>query len=219
MKIIFCVLGIYLSLLFGTSCSKSGSKNECEQRSNFNGSNFPDFREPNNGLSNLRDTLKIAVHFNDCGEFGGHYESIYIYNIEDKGLVARLIQDSVSCADLPLIETPQDPNFDLHRHVILDTLKLIKPIDEKLINLFIHRIIELQINNKEYYDPLDKHPSFHVFSRSGVFINIWNTNSSLDISYFNYDCHANTWFGKITNMIFGLDGYKKKNYWREKLGY
>ncbi len=70
-------LFLVIILIFSFSC---GNK-EIKIIDKRNGLDYPNFEERNNGLGNVlnrQDTLKIFVEFSECGEWGGHMESLFL---------------------------------------------------------------------------------------------------------------------------------------------
>ncbi len=164
-----------------------------------NGMDYPNFEERNSGLGNALktdDTLKIIVEFSECGEWGGHKESIFLKNDSENNVIARLIVDSVSCDNID--------NFlkNRTRVIILDTIKQLTNQEERLINLFLHRVFELYLNMEYLYEENDS--IFYSYSGSGTSINIVNTNSTLNLRFWNIDEMSNTWYTKIKNQIFKM---------------
>jgi hypothetical protein len=49
------------------------------------------------------DTLKLLAEYTDCGEWGGHHESILIY--KESGYVVKFMKDSVKCSDPDVFRT------------------------------------------------------------------------------------------------------------------
>lgn len=48
------------------------------------------------------DTLTIKGHFTDCGEWGGHHETLQFYRLDDNTVHGYLyLRDSVTCDDIP----------------------------------------------------------------------------------------------------------------------
>lgn len=180
------------------------------------GMNFRDFKEQNSGLGrviNKRDTLKIIVEFSDCGEWGGHKESILLHRNSENKINATLIIDSVSCQNIrTLFAYPEKTKDtcaysdidDKSRVVILDTTKALTGNDEKLLNLFLHRIFELYLNQNSF-STSDSVETFCIYKGSGASIRVENTDLSLKLFYLNIDESANTWYGKVKKEIFGKD--------------
>ncbi len=48
----------------------------------------------------IRDTLFIAMESTECGEWGGHKETILIFRKNEQKLNARILIDTVPCNDI-----------------------------------------------------------------------------------------------------------------------
>lgn len=162
----------------------------------FNGMNFPDFEEPNSGLGRAMvfgDTLEIKVDFYFSSEWGGRTEKIDVYRDENRKLMAHLM----------IYRDSFDP--EVSNMIKTDTIKSLTTEDERLMNLFIHRVLELSLN-QEYYN-LNDSTELHeiaMFVDSGWKIEISNSSKDLFISFDNIDLLANTWYGFVRKRIFGI---------------
>jgi hypothetical protein len=200
MKNIFAILIIIAGL---GSCV---TKTDKADKDNFNGMDFPNFQEHNNGLANFpqnKDTLIINVEFSDCGEWGGHKEFIKLFRNSENRLIGELKVDSISCKSIKDCENYSDLD-DNSRKIVKTIVKELDVEDEKLVNLFIHRILELKLNYELQIAEEGKEEIIPIFIDSGTVIEIRNSNSTFLIDYFNMDESANTWYGKIRKEIFGL---------------
>lgn len=107
--------------------------------------------------------------------------------------------DSVSCEK---IKTTDDVAFidDNSRVIIKDTTKFLSRADEELINLFIHRLLEIHIN-QEYFasDSL-----VYMYYNAGTRLTIANSDSSLRLEFWNMDSMANTWYGYVRSNVFNV---------------
>jgi hypothetical protein len=200
MKNIFSILFIIAGL---GSCI---TKTDKADKDSFNGMAFPNFQEHNNGLANFpqkKDTLIITVEFSDCGEWGGHKEFIKLFRNSENRLIGELKVDSISCKNIKDYENYSDLD-DNSRKIVQTIVKELDVEDEKLVNLFIHRILELKLNYELQIAEEGKEEIIPIFIDSGTVIEIRNSNSTFLIDYFNMDESANTWYGKISKEIFRL---------------
>ena len=182
-------------MFFSLSCGNR--ENTIDKR---NGLNFPNFEERNTGLDNVlkrQDTLKIIVEFSDCGEWGGHKEYIYLNKDLNDNTIARLIIDSVSCSNIKDYENFSDIDEET-RVIVLDTIKQLTKQDEKLLNLFIHRVLELYLNKENLYEFEDS----VIYSYAGAGSLIQINNSTLNLEFHNFGEGSNTWYTKIKKMVF-----------------
>jgi hypothetical protein len=149
----------------------------CEERSN-----------PLDIVDN-NDTLKILIQISDCGEWGGHRESIILHRDSDDRILARFIMDTVPCGRI-IEKGGYGVLDDKTRVIILDTTKLLNLGDEKLMSEFLQRLLELYLKNE-------------VHSNAGSQFQVINTNSTLYLSYWNSGDCRDTYYGKIRQQVFG----------------
>jgi hypothetical protein len=182
------------------------SNKEKIKRKNLNGMDFPNFQEKHSGLANIfqySDSLFITVEFSDCGEWGGHKEILIVYKNSEKKLVGQLQIDSISCDNIKDYEDFSDLD-DNSRKIVKTIRKDLSIDDERLVNLFIHRILELKLNYNFTVIMEGNDEIMPIYADAGTVIEIRNSNSSFMIEYYNMDESANTWYGKIRKEIFGL---------------
>jgi len=156
------------------------------------------------GVLNKQDTLKITVEFSECGEWGGHREMILLQRNEDNNVIARLQIDSISCEK---IITKYDLNYkqdysdldDNERLVILDKEKILTKKEEREISNFIINLLEIYLKNDYFNRDED---SLFMYQGSGSTLQIINTNSTLNFTFYNTDNYANTKYSKVRDMIF-----------------
>jgi len=210
-KILIVVLA--LAFIFLNSCHQDKIESETNKHVMIGDWRFPDFKEQNCGLGNIKfgDTLKILVEFSDCGEWGGHNETVFLYRSNNNKIVGRLKKDTVSCSNIASIYDPIDKRYyssvdDRLRKVAKDTTKILTENDEKIMNLFLHRILELYLNEKAISDD-----SLIIYADAGRSIRIINTDLTMNLYYNNIDQFANTWFGIVRKFIFGLKGKSVAN--------
>jgi hypothetical protein len=178
----------------------------------FSGMHFPNFEEPNSGLAHtvsFRDTLEISVEFSECGEWGGRKERIIIFRNESKNIKARFTIDTVSCENI-VVKNGVGVLDDNKRIIKKDITTTLTQEDERLINLFIHRILELSLNfnlddgytiNEDGI--VEEGIEIFIFSDSGTHIQIKNSSKEFYLSFYNLDQLANTWYGKVRQQLFG----------------
>jgi hypothetical protein len=202
-KILFPFLIISLC-----ACSFNKYDKEGDQVKYFSGMNFPNPEEPNTGLGHVRDTLEITVSFNECGEWGGRIEKMIIYrDFLSKKLKAQLTKDTVSCERI-ISKNGYSGLDDDTRVIEIDVTKVLTLEDERLLNILIHRILELSLNDERFkWDVIEEDDveniEINIFIDSGVHFEIKTSSMGLYLSYWNIDQGANTWYGKIRNKIFG----------------
>lgn len=208
---------ILIAIVSLFSCQNTEMKNSTSLKDLRSQTYFPDFNENNSGLGkvvNKKDTLKILVEFTDLGEWGGHQEQIYLQRNSENNIIARFIKDSVSSENIKTFfefsKNSNDTIFysdidDSSRVIVLDTVKVLNENEENLINLFLHRVFELYLNQESLYSK-DKEEIIYI--DAGEYIRISNSNSSLDLNYWNEEESSNTWYGKVRKQIFGEE-FKK----------
>lgn len=203
--IVICALA---SLLL-YSCHQDKTKLEANKPVVVGNWRFPDFKEHNRGLGNINgnDTLNIFVGFSDCGEWGGHNESVFLYRSNNGKIAGRLKQDSVSCSNLASFYDPIDKIHyasvdDRLRKIVKDTTKILSEIDEKIMNLFLHRVFELYLNEEPLSE--DQNHTLVIYAGAGRTIRITNSDKTFNLNYTNIDQMANTWYGIVRRFVFGI---------------
>jgi len=136
------------------------------------------------------DTLKIIVEISDCGEWGGHKESIYLQRNNNNEIVARFIMDTVSCDKIVEVNGCGVLD-DKERKKVLDVSKVINLEDEKLISIFLQRLIELSLRNE-------------IDSNAGDMFHVINTNKEMYFTYWNSGNCRDTYYEKVRKQIFGI---------------
>ncbi|MFW6328088.1 MAG: hypothetical protein ACOC2F_07245 [Bacteroidota bacterium] len=218
-------MSFLILLIILCSCSINEKDKENDRIKYFSGMNFPDFEEPNTGLAHAvtyGDTLVITVEFSDCGEWGGRREKIILSRDENKHIKANFTKDTV-CCDAKIISSRGTAILDNGtREIKTDITKILTLADEKLINLFIHRVLELSINRDSFnwfYEPphydtilsineiieMEEEIDIVIFSDDavGTLIDIKSTSSNLNVHFSNYGNGANTWYGRVRKQLFG----------------
>ncbi|MBN2728076.1 MAG: hypothetical protein JXR53_02540 [Bacteroidales bacterium] len=199
-----------VSIIFFSMCNP---KQETEVNNNNDYQpHFPNFKEENTGLGNILDstydTLLIDVGFTDCGKWGGHSEKILLFRNQENRLFANLIVDTVCCCNIKSFGnySALDPEKAV---VVIDTVIALDWKDEALFNLFIHRVLELQLNNAAFSNqekkdiiPEEK-DIIIIISDAGSWIHIHNKDKSFNIEFRNWDNMSDTWFGIIRREVFG----------------
>jgi hypothetical protein len=204
-------ISLLISLLIFCSCQNSEYSSSSDSCSDTK--QFPNFKEPNSGLDNViskSDTLSIIVNFSDCGEWGGHTERILLHKNNKREIEARLIVDSVNCEDIKTL-----PYYDKHtkdtmyysgideksKVIIADITKTLSEKDEQLLNLFLHRVFELYLNDalSQSTDNID---TINIYGSAGTSIRVKNSDSTLDMAYTSVYSSSDTWYGRIRKEIF-----------------
>lgn len=197
-RIIIRIL-LIIQIICILACSQSDKAKNID-KTGLNGMNFPDFKESNYGLGravSLWDSLEITVEFPDCGEWVGRIEKIVIIRENDFKLKAQFTMDTLCCDGI-------DSLYIITRSNKINVTKTITPEDENLVNLFIHRILELNLNLEYYkWDEKEEPESITVFADEPIRIEIRNTTRELYLSFLNIDQLGNTWYNKLRNQIFG----------------
>jgi hypothetical protein len=87
------------------------------------------------------DTLIIKVQYDECGEWGGHRESMLIYLLNDSIPSLDFNSDSVVCEE----------NDELEREKVVEKSLIIKEEDHKKILEFINALITQSLRCREDY--------------------------------------------------------------------
>lgn len=197
-RIIIRIL-LIIQIICVLACSQSNKAKNID-KTGLNGMNFPDFKESNEGLGravSLWDSLEITVEFPDCGEWVGRIEKIVIIREKDFKLKAQFTMDTLCCDGIDSLNI-------ITRSNKINVTTTLKPEDENLVNLFIHRILELNLNLEYFTWGNEQEPeSLTVFANEPIRIEIRNTTGELYLSFLNIDQLGNTWYNKLRNQIFG----------------
>jgi hypothetical protein len=206
MKRTIFIINIFLLTLVIAGLISCVKKTEKIKRENLRSMDFLNFQEKHSGLANFfknNDSLFITVEFSDCGEWGGHKEILIIYKNSENKLVGQLKIDSIPCENIKDYEEFSDLD-DNYRKIVKSLMKDLSVDDERLVNLFIHRILELKLNFNFTVIMEGNEEIIPIYADAGTVIEIRNSDSSFMIEYYNMDESANTWYGKIRKEIFGL---------------
>jgi len=103
------------------------------------------------GLSKY-DKLIIVGEFSECGEWGGHKETITIFRDSLYNISASLIVDSVSCTD-------SMGNIDVRRFVYLNKTVKVSKIQQQEVVDCISEMTQLLLINKDFISN-----AFHIYS-------------------------------------------------------
>ena len=119
------ILFIFLITLIIGSCINSNkeSKNHNEN-----------FQEQVLGSIIGSGRLKLTASFNECGEWGGHYEKIDIYS-EENNLYAEYIRDTVDCEKL----------HSINRKEIQKKILKLNETHEKAISEYLKSLLEMRL--------------------------------------------------------------------------
>ena len=198
-------------MIFFCACSINEKGKEEDSVKYFSGMNFPNFEEPNTGLGravNFQDTLKVEVGFSECGIWGGRQEKILLFRDENMGIQANFTVDTVCCKSI-VTNNKYGELDDKSRVIKLNVTKTLSQEDERLINLFIHRVVELSLND-EFYNFWYKEETNEIeeidiveFIDTGAYVKIFNSSSNFYIYFHNPLLSANTWYGRVRKQVFG----------------
>jgi hypothetical protein len=139
------------------------------------------------GILGKADTLKILIEISDCGEWGGHRESLSLSRDSENKVIARLMVDSVQC-DKIAVKDGFSHVDDRTRTVVLDKTLMLDLEDEKSVSRFIQRLIELYLKNE-------------VHSNAGTGYDVINTDSTLNFSYWNSGDCRDTYYGGLRKQL------------------
>lgn len=196
----FSIVFILLASLFFHSCNNV--EDDLENRlKKLSGMNYPNYLEPNSGLSSIvgeSDTLKIIVEFDECGEWGGRKEYIHLYRNDSRELIGRYLIDTVSC-DRIIEKDGIGILDDKERVIVKDTIKHISKEDEMIFNNFIHRLLELTIN---FDYSFSNYRPFVQYLDSGNRLEVIHSDSLFHIQFTNLWENSNTWYGYIKKEVF-----------------
>ena len=144
------------------------------------------------------DTLNIIMQSSECGEWGGHKEQLKLIRNENRKLYIRFIVDTVSCDFLSSPDWNKE-SAEKSRVVVLDTSKYLKSIDEKIISIFLQRLLELQLRHE-------------IHDHFGNSFEVYNTRKTLHLSYWNSSNCKNTYYGHLRKHLFGDLRWLSKKY-------
>ena len=137
----------------------------------------------------IRDTLFIAMESTECGEWGGHKETILIFRKNEQKLNARILIDTVPCNDIIEKNGVGILNPE-KRKIVIDKTILLKERDEKLFNNFIMNLKSLNLEES-------------VIANFGEYFVVKNTNGALKFDFWNSMNSKNTNYNKLKKEIFG----------------
>ncbi|GET34350.1 hypothetical protein PbJCM13498_32130 [Prolixibacter bellariivorans] len=141
-------------------------------------------------IVNIRDTLIIAFQGTDCGEWGGHRETIYLQRNKERKITARYLKDTVPC---DIVEKHGIGVLDdAKREVIVDTSKVLNTEEERQISNFIKRVSELYIEGGNWY------------WNFGDYYTIKNTNGTFLLHYWNSGNNRETGYHNMIKKIFQI---------------
>lgn len=194
------VIAILIIAAVYSCCNSEDDKSEkSENHSTLHHHNNEKLNNRLGILHNTSDTIIITVGFNDCGEWGGHIEKIYLMN-HNGGIQARLVIDSVPCDSIVVVEDIYAGVDDNKRQIIKDTTKSLTNNDEKIINLFLNRIFDLYL---DHYDTRSDEDVIYICLDSGTSVHIVDTYGTLLLHYSNIDSMTNTYYGLMKVLVFG----------------
>ncbi|MFP4469753.1 MAG: hypothetical protein ACLFPE_03670 [Bacteroidales bacterium] len=164
---------------------------------------FQNIKEQNVGLANfhINDSLFIKVSFFESAKRNGHHEQIWIFRNNKKELMGQLYIDTISSNSIENFENKSVVD-DISGNIIELREKKLNEEDEKMINLFLHRILELELNSKLKVLNQGDEEILPIILDTGSVFEINNSNSTIFIKYWNMGQSFNTWYGRIRNRIF-----------------
>jgi len=202
------IITLLVSLIAFISCTNKETTTASSEIDYRSGILFPNYEERNSGLGRLMhkaDTLKIIVEFSDCGEWGGRRETILIQSDSNGKIAARFLKDSVSCENIKSYGDYAEIDND-SRVIIRDTSKILTAADEKLINLFLHRLLEVYLNKEDFHDGI----LHNFYVDSGTTLKVMNSDSTLNLYFWNIDSMSNTWYGHVRSKVFNEHSHTKR---------
>ncbi len=211
MKPIF-IQYILLILLFSCSSEKNNESEKVNKnRPSIAGvsdveEEIPTIESLSDPLDKIRysDTLKIQMEFPSCGEWGGHRESIILYGCNSNKIKAEIIIDTVDCDNI-ISKNGYSVLDEKTRETLIDTAKILNLNDEKIISIFLQRLLELYLKQTGS-------------GNSSIYFEVVNTDSTLYIenSYGSSGC--DTYVGKVNRKVFGdiFKEMRKRRKWKSK---
>ena len=164
MKTILLIITILI-----IQCSCTSKKNQKDFDSNPSEiASEPTFEELYFGpIGMILDTLSIVFYHENCGEWGGNQERLYLIRDDQHRLTARLIADTVNCKEI-IDVNEMSVLDDSKRVVIFDSTKYINTADEDLISNMLCGIVNAYFDgtpgeSSEYYIKIeDSFGSFYL---------------------------------------------------------
>ena len=183
--IAFFILQVLQSCQTGYVITEDG-----KQRVNIHGFRKPceEYSKPLD-LIRFNHTLKIINQCTDCGEWGGHKETIYLTQSEENKIFARFILDTVNCFKI-IEKNGIGVLDDNYRVIVLDTCKVLTTKDEELLSTFLQRLVELYLKNE-------------MHSNAGFNFVISSSDSNFYLSFWNSGNCRDTYYPKVRRQIFG----------------
>lgn len=114
------------------------------------------------GILYQTDTLKLTAQFSECGEFGGHKESIEIFCNYKREYFAKYVRNSIN------LDCPN--NFEETAIIIKDTLFKIDSNKEKLIVKYLDKLYRRTLKPKmishwsDYFKAKTKNSGLSLFT-------------------------------------------------------
>ena len=119
------------------------------------------------------DTIKLITHINDCGEFGGHFETL-TFSKKNGMYYSSFYSDSVFCQGDSVRPSMNSKYNGLEKQVELNDFKdLVKQIEtyEQDMSYLTNAPIEIMLiqNKKTVYKRIDKKWNYYLDFRQKVF--------------------------------------------------
>jgi hypothetical protein len=170
------LLSISYSNCFGQEVKNKSSSTQTE------------YSDKNSPLRKLifGDSLKIMVRTSDCGEWGGHHETITIFhsnerNIYSRHLLANLLVDTINCNDRYQKKVG---------NVVIDTTLILTKNDETLLSNFILGMCEISLKG-----------GWHIGNYGDDYLIIY-TSGELKIKFWNANNNYHTGYYEMRKKIF-----------------
>lgn len=166
---------IFTIFLFFSSCNKEEPEQENYEIDNDNVSS------DSLGLDNFvkYDTLFISARFDECGEWGGHKETLEIYSKSSEDLYLSYRKNTVDCNKI-------DEIYEAKLHFIKE-IKLDNQ-NKKAINEYIFQLLQSKINEG-------------VYAHSGKEFELMNSDSTLFISVYDNNYQNPIFYNSLLNKL------------------
>ncbi len=166
MKIIFFIL----TFCFLTSCEKKKQEilKDEDVANNFNLDNFRDL--------NYEDTLFIKTRFSECGEWGGHDESMKLFYIKERKIALKFERNEVkNCSE-------RDNKGNIIKNNSLEKEIVLSKKAKEAIMVYINKLMK-----SKFLDPnwSNSGNSFSVESSNGLFKLSTSNNHAFNIDVYN----------------------------------
>lgn len=151
-------ISIFLFAVFTLLGCSSKKKNETDFKRLLNNS----IEKNPLGILYQTDTLKLTAQFSECGEFGGHKESIEIFCNYKREYFAKYVRNSMD------LDCPN--NFEETAIIVKDTLFKINSNKEKLVIKYLDKLYRRTLTPKmishsnDYFKAKTKNSGLSLFT-------------------------------------------------------